>query len=140
MYQIQSFWHNPHEFLTGGVGERTLPIHPESVATIILTKFPKFSWENHMSAAEWTDTYSIHHRRSPWSSYREFAWVRFKPTTTEVRSDALTDWTIRPRVKLMLKANFVQLCAAKFFLCSLSTLILVNAFVSRHVYFNRFLL
>ena len=58
-----------------------------------------------MSAAEWTDTYSIHLL----SSYRELAWVRFKPTTTEFRSDDLTDWTIRPWVKPMLKANFVQL-------------------------------
>ena len=31
-----------------------------------------------------------------WSSNRKLAWVGFEPTTTEFRSDALTDWAIRP--------------------------------------------
>ena len=35
--------------------------------------------------------------------------MRFEPTTTEIRSDAVTDCAIRPRVQLALKANFVQL-------------------------------
>ena len=54
-------------------------------------------------------TYGIHHRRIFWSSYRKLAWVGFEPTTTAFRSDALTDWDIRPWVQLALRANFVQL-------------------------------
>ena len=42
------------------------------------------------------------------SSYRKLAWLGFEPTTTEFRSDALTDWGIRPWVQLVLKARFVQ--------------------------------
>ena len=37
--------------------------------------------------------YGIHHWRILWSSYRKLAWVGFEPTTTEFRSDALTDWS-----------------------------------------------
>ena len=33
--------------------------------------------------------YGIHHWRIFRSSYRKFAWVKFEPTTTEFRSDAL---------------------------------------------------
>ena len=44
-----------------------------------------------------------------WSIYRKLAWVGFDPTTTEFRSDALTDWTIRPWVQLLPRANFAQL-------------------------------
>ena len=33
----------------------------------------------------------------------------FEPTTTEFRSDTLTDWAIRPLVQLAFRANFVQL-------------------------------
>ena len=51
----------------------------------------------------------IHHWRILWSSYRKLAWVGFKPTTSEFRSDALTEWAIRPWVQLALRANFVQL-------------------------------
>ena len=57
-------------------------------------------------------TYGIHHChhwRILWSSYRKLAWVGFKPTTTEFRSDTLTDWGIRPWVQLALWSNFVQL-------------------------------
>ena len=53
--------------------------------------------------------YGIHYRRILWSSYRKLAWVGFEPTTTEFRSDALTDWTIKPWVQLALRANSVQL-------------------------------
>ena len=53
-----------------------------------------------MTVAERTDTYGIHHWRILWSSYRKLAWVGFEPTTTEFRSDALTDWAIRPWVQL----------------------------------------
>ena len=40
--------------------------------------------------------YGIHH----WNnliSYIKLAWLEFEPTTTEFRSDAQTDWAIRPR-------------------------------------------
>ena len=60
-----------------------------------------------MLVAEWIDTYGIHHWRIFRSSYRKLAWVGFEPTTTEFRSDALTDWAIRPWVQLTLRANFV---------------------------------
>ena len=45
--------------------------------------------------------YGIHYWRFLWSSYRKLAWVGFEPTTTEFRSDALTDWAIRPWVQLI---------------------------------------
>ena len=67
-----------------------------------------FYWGNHMSVAEWVDTYGIHHRRILWSSYRKLAWVGFDPTTTEFRSDTLTDWAVRSWVQLSLRANFEQ--------------------------------
>ena len=38
--------------------------------------------------------YGIPHWRIIWSSYRRLAWVGFELTTTEFRSDALTDWGI----------------------------------------------
>ena len=60
--------------------------------------------------AEWADTYGIHHRRIFWSRCRKLSCVGSEPTTTEFRSDALTDWAIiRPWVRLALRANFVQL-------------------------------
>ena len=77
-----------------------------SVATFI---YSKFSVGNHMSVAEWADTYGIHHWQILWSSYRKFAWVWFEPMTTEFRSDALIDWTIRSWVQVALRANFLQL-------------------------------
>ena len=40
-------------------------------------------------------------------SYRKLAWVEFKPTTTEFRSYAVTDWAIRLWIQLALRANFV---------------------------------
>ena len=69
----------------------------------------KFCWGNHMSVAEWVETYGIHHWRIIWSSYRKSAWIVFEPTTTQFRSDALSDWAIRPWVQLALRSNFVQL-------------------------------
>ena len=53
--------------------------------------------------------FGIHHWRILWSSYRKLAWVGFETTTTEFRSDVLTDWAIRPWVQLALRANVVQL-------------------------------
>ena len=58
---------------------------------------------------EWIDTYFIHHWTIFRSSYRKLAWVGFEPTTTEFRSEALTDWAIRSWVQLVLRANFIQL-------------------------------
>ena len=77
---------------------------------------------------------SIHHWRIIWSSYKKLAWVGFEPTTTEFRSDAPTDWAIRPWVVLALSANFVQLHS--FIVCSVSNFISAITFVSCHVYFN----
>ena len=59
--------------------------------------------------AEWIDSYGVYHWRIFRSGYRKLAWVGFEPTTTEFRSDALTDWVIRPCVQLALRANCVQL-------------------------------
>ena len=50
--------------------------------------------------------YGIHHWRIFRSSFRKLVWVGFEPTTTEFRSDALSDWAIRPSVQLALRANF----------------------------------
>ena len=53
------------------------------------------------------------------SSYSKLARVGFQPTTTEFRSEALTNWAIRPWVQLTLRANFVQLL--QLHLCSVFT-------------------
>ena len=63
---------------------------------------------NHVSS-EMIDTCGIHHWEIFRRSYTKLAWVGFEPTTTEFRSDAPTDWAIRPWVKLALIANFIQL-------------------------------
>ena len=70
------------------------------------------------------------------SSYRKLAWVGFEPKTNEFRSDALTDWVIRPCVQLAFRTNFVQLL--QFHLsaqCShaISTIV----FVSHYICFKR---
>ena len=52
--------------------------------------------------AEWFDTYGAHHWRIFRSSYKKLAWVWFEATTTEFRSDAVTDWGIRLWVQLAL--------------------------------------
>ena len=78
--------------------------------------------------------YSIHHWRIFRSSYRKLAWVGFEPTTTEFRSDAVTDWAIRPWVQLALRANFVQLLQFHLFI-QCSRFISVFAFVSRQICF-----
>ena len=94
-----------------------------------------FSWVNHMSATEWTDTYGIHHLRILWSSYRKLTWAGFEPTTTELHSDALTDWAIRPWVNSYSEPT---LCSySNFIVCSVSGFILAIAFVRRHICFNR---
>ena len=56
----------------------------------------------------------------------------FEPTTTEFRSDALTDWAITPWVQLPLRANFVQLLEFHLFV-QCARFISVFAFVSRHI-------
>ena len=86
--------------------------------------------------AEWIDTYGIHHWRNFRSSDRKFAWVGFEPKNTEFRSDALTDWALRPWVQLALRANFLSYSQSHlFFQCSL--FISVFGIVSRHICFKR---
>ena len=56
--------------------------------------------------------------------------------TIEFRSDALTNWAIRPWVQLALRANFLQ--SLQFYLfVQCSRFISVFALVSRHICFNR---
>ena len=43
------------------------------------------------------------------SSYWKLVWVGFEPTTTEVRSDALTDWAIRPWVYIYIYM-YIYIC------------------------------
>ena len=86
---------------------------------------------NHVSSGM-IDTHGIHHWRIFRSSYRKLALVGFEPTTTEFRSDALTDWAIRPWVQLALRANFVQLLQFHLFV-QCSHFISAIAFVSRHI-------
>ena len=71
-----------------------------------------------------------------WSSYRKLVWVGIEPTTTEFRSEALTDWAIRPWVQVALRVNFAQLLQFHlFFQCS--HLISAIAFVRRHICFKQ---
>ena len=80
--------------------------------------------------------FGIHLWRSFRSSYRKLAWVGFKPTTTEFRSEALSDWAIKPWVQLTLRANFVQLLQFHLF-AQYSHFISAIAFVIRHIYLKR---
>ena len=59
--------------------------------------------------AERIDTYGIQHWNISRSSYRMLTCFRFKPTTTEFRSDALIEWALRRWVQLALRVNPVQL-------------------------------
>ena len=77
-----------------------------SITTFIESKF---SVRNHMSVAEWADTYAIHQWQILWSRSRTLTWVGFEPTTTEFLSNTLNHWTLRPWVQLAFRANFVQL-------------------------------
>ena len=49
--------------------------------------------------------YGTYHWRSFRSTYKKLAWVRFEHTTTEFRSDALTNWALKPWVQLALRAT-----------------------------------
>ena len=49
-----------------------------------------------MLVADWTDRYGIHHWKIFRNSYEKLAWVGFGRTTTELCSDALTEWAITP--------------------------------------------
>ena len=105
---------------------------PSLVTTFTLIEI--FSRQS-TSVAEWTDAYGIHHWRILWCNYRKLAWVEFEPTTTEFCSDTLTNWAIRPRVQLALRAIFVQLLQ---FHCLFSVdFTLAIAFISHQVYFNQ---
>ena len=86
--------------------------------------------------AEWINKYGIHHWRIFTSSYRKLPWVGLEPTTTEFRSDALTDWAIRPWFQLALRANFVQLLQFHLFI-QCPRFISIFFFVSRHICFKR---
>ena len=78
----------------------------------------------------------VHHWRIPRSSHKKLAWVGFEPTITEFRSDALTDWAIRPWVQLALRANVVQ--PLQFYLSvQCSHFISAITFVNRHIRFKR---
>ena len=55
--------------------------------------------------AKWIDTYGAHHWKIFRSSYKKLAWVWFEATSTEFRSDAVTDWGIRLWVKLALSLS-----------------------------------
>ena len=62
-----------------------------------------------MTAVERVYTYGIYHWQILRSSSRKFALMGLEPMATELRSDALTDWTIRPWVQLAIGTNIVQL-------------------------------
>ena len=68
----------------------------------------KFSWGNHISVVEWTETYNVHHWRILWSSHRKLTWVGFEHRKTVIRSSALSHWAIILWVELALRANFIQ--------------------------------
>ena len=87
-------------------------------------------------AVEWIDTYAIQHWKIFRSSYRKLAWVGFEPTTTEICSDAPTNWAIKPWVQLALRANFVQLLLFHL-LVQFSHFISAVAFVIRHICFKQ---
>ena len=62
--------------------------------------------------------------------------MRFEPTTTEFRSEALTNWALRSWVQLALRADFVQLLL--FYLVGqCSHFISTIAFFSRHSCFEQ---
>ena len=82
------------------------------------------------------DTCGIHHWRIFRSSYRNFAWVRFEPTTTEFRSDAVTNWAIRPWVQRVFRANIAQVIQFHLFV-QFSHFIWTIVFVSCHICFKR---
>ena len=84
----------------------SLLLLPSSVAIFYYSKFCR---DNHMSVAESTDRFGIHHRMILRGSYRNLTWAGFEPRTTEFCLDALTDWTNRSWVHLALRANFLQL-------------------------------
>ena len=90
---------------------------------------------NHVSS-RMIHTYGIHHWRIFTSSDRKLARVWFEPTITEFRSDALTDWAIRPWIQLALRANFVQLLQFHLFV-QCSRFISAIAFVSHHICLKR---
>ena len=83
--------------------------------------------------AEWIDTYGIHHCKIFRSSYRKLAWVGLEPPITKFRSDTVTDWIIRPRVQLVVRANFVQLLQFDLFV-QRSRFVSIFTFVSHHMF------
>ena len=90
----------------------------------------------HIYIYTYINIYGIHYWRILRSSYIKLAWVGFETTTTELRSDALTDWAIRPWVQLALRANFVELLQFHLFIQCLRFISTI-ALVSCHIYFKR---
>ena len=89
-----------------------------------------------MSAAEWTDTYCIHHWRILGNSYRKLDWLGRKTTTTDFLSTALTNSVIRPWDQVALRANFVELLQFHLFV-QCSRFISASAFVSCRIFFKQ---
>ena len=85
---------------------------------------------NHMSVAEWADTYEIHLWRILWSSYRKLALTGFESRTSELCSGGLIDWPIRSWVQRTLTPTLYSY--SNFIVCSTSYFILDIAFVRRH--------
>ena len=81
---------------------------------------------------EWINTYDTHHWKIFRSSFRNLARVGFEPTTDEFRSNALTDWPIKPWVELIRWGNFVQQLHYHL-LGQCSRFISVFAFVRWHI-------
>ena len=61
----------------------------------------------HMSVAEWTNTFSIHHWMYFSNRYRKLDRMKVKTTTTEFSSDELSNWATRSWVRLVLTANYL---------------------------------
>ena len=110
------------------------------ISTIVLIrrhvcfKVKSRTW-NHISAAEWTDMYGIHHWMILRGRHKKLAWLGFEPRTTEFHSDALTDWATKPWAQRALRANFVQLIKFHLFV-QRSRFISAMAFVSCHTRFK----
>ena len=86
--------------------------------------------------AEWIYTYGVHHWSNFRSSCRKLAYMRFDPTTTDIRSDAPTDLPNGPWVQLAFRTKFVLLLQFHLFV-QCSHFISFFALVSRHICFKR---
>ena len=78
----------------------------------------KFFKGNHISVAEWADTYGILYWRIFRASNRKLSCMGLEATITILCLDALTNWAIRPGFQIGLRTNFVQLLQS-FIFCSI---------------------